>query len=63
MLTGLGLGGDDYLSKPFRIAELRARVAAHLRRESGRPAAASAAAGWTSIWRSGPSTAGRNRCT
>ena len=33
VLTGLGLGGDDYLSKPFRIAELRARVAAHLRRE------------------------------
>ena len=32
VLTGLGLGGDDYLSKPFRIAELRARVAAHLRR-------------------------------
>ena len=30
VLTGLGLGGDDYLSKPFRIAELRARVAAHL---------------------------------
>ena len=37
MLTGLGLGGDDYLSKPFRIAELRARVAAHLRRESRAP--------------------------
>lgn len=33
ILTGLGLGGDDYLTKPFRIAELRARVAAHLRRE------------------------------
>ena len=29
VLTGLGLGGDDYLIKPFRIAELRARVAAH----------------------------------
>lgn len=37
VLTGLGLGGDDYLSKPFRIAELRARVAAHLRRESRAP--------------------------
>ena len=33
VLTGLGLGEDDYLAKPFRIAELRARVAAHLRRE------------------------------
>lgn len=30
---GLGLGTDDYLTKPFRIAELRARVNAHLRRE------------------------------
>ena len=32
VLRGLGLGGDDYLAKPFRIAELRARVNAHLRR-------------------------------
>lgn len=30
---GLGLGADDYLTKPFRIVELRARVNAHLRRE------------------------------
>ena len=37
VLTGLGVGGDDYLSKPFRIAELRARVAAHLRRETRTP--------------------------
>ncbi len=33
VLRGLGIGGDDYLTKPFRIAELRARVAAHLRRD------------------------------
>lgn len=32
-VKGLGLGGDDYIIKPFRIAELRARVAANLRRE------------------------------
>ena len=31
---GLGLGADDYLTKPFRIAELRALVNAHLRRET-----------------------------
>lgn len=34
ILHGLGLGADDYLMKPFRISELRARVTAHLRRES-----------------------------
>ena len=37
VLTGLGLGGDDYITKPFRIAELRARVTAHLRREQRTP--------------------------
>ena len=30
---GLAVGADDYLTKPFRITELRARVNAHLRRE------------------------------
>ena len=33
LMRGLGLGGDDYIAKPFGIGELRARVAAHLRRE------------------------------
>ena len=33
MLTGLGAGGDDYLTKPFCVLQLRARGEAHLRRE------------------------------
>ena len=28
VIQGLGLGGDDYLTKPFRLGELRARPAA-----------------------------------
>lgn len=38
VLAGLAAGGDDYLSKPFRLAELRARVGAHLRRQARGPA-------------------------
>ena len=37
VLTGLGIGADDYLVKPFRLAELRARVNAHLRRQNRAP--------------------------
>lgn len=33
VVTGLSLGADDYILKPFGINELRARVTAHLRRE------------------------------
>ena len=33
VIMGFELGADDYITKPFRIQELRARVAAHLRRE------------------------------
>lgn len=33
IMKGLGIGGDDYITKPFGIGELRARVSAHLRRE------------------------------
>lgn len=34
MIHGLGIGGDDYIRKPFSVSELRARVSAHLRRET-----------------------------
>lgn len=33
IIKGLGMGGDDYITKPFGLGELRSRVAAHLRRE------------------------------
>jgi len=38
IVKGLVMGGDDYLQKPVRVAELRARIDALLRRaETGRP--------------------------
>ena len=37
IVKGLELGADDYLTKPFRVGELRARVAAHLRRQNRVP--------------------------
>lgn len=32
-INGLQVGGDDYITKPFSLQELTARVAAHLRRD------------------------------
>src|SRR6185312_11067917 len=43
-LRGYRLGVDDYLAKPFRVAELRARVHQLLARASARPVAPEAAA-------------------
>ena len=39
-IKGFAAGGDDYVVKPFSMAELGARVAAHLRREKRHAAAA-----------------------
>ena len=33
IVRGLELGGDDYITKPFSVKQLQARVAAHLKRE------------------------------
>ena len=35
-VSGLDLGADDYITKPFSLRELAARVRAVLRRRSGR---------------------------
>jgi DNA-binding response OmpR family regulator len=35
LVVGLDAGADDYVGKPFRVAELLARVRAQLRRASG----------------------------
>jgi DNA-binding response OmpR family regulator len=35
VVLGLGIGADDYISKPFRLKELLARVKAVLRRSGG----------------------------
>ena len=42
-IKGLELGADDYVVKPFSMAELQARIAAVLRRSPGRPKAAATA--------------------
>ena len=41
LLQGFALGSDDYICKPFRISEVKARVKAILRRTSPNPAAPS----------------------
>lgn len=40
VIKGLSVGGDDYITKPFSMDELLARVSAHLRREERKGMAA-----------------------
>jgi two-component system OmpR family response regulator len=44
-VTGLEIGGDDYLVKPFAFPELLARVQALIRRATGAPASSNLAVG------------------
>ncbi|GDY51706.1 hypothetical protein SVIO_023290 [Streptomyces violaceusniger] len=55
-LSGFSAGGDDYLPKPFHLAELAARLRAALKRATPPPAASVGAWSWT---RSGTA----RRCT
>jgi two-component system OmpR family response regulator len=46
-ITGLTVGGDDYVTKPFSLDEVIARIRAVLRRTSGGPAAGESTSRWT----------------
>ena len=67
VLVGLGVGADDYITKPFSMRELVARVRAVLRRADGRPQPADVAvAGRRAGRRRRPAFGGprrRTRCT
>lgn len=37
VVMGLDIGGDDYITKPFRIRELQSRIRSVLRRSEKKP--------------------------
>lgn len=49
-LTGFGVGGDDYVTKPFNPLEVVARIKARLRRMEPTPGTGPAVAGTTFDW-------------
>jgi two-component system KDP operon response regulator KdpE len=64
-IDALDHGADDYVTKPFGMGELRARVDAVLRRVGDRPATSTAGSGWvrscsTSVGAPCPSTTARS---
>lgn len=63
VIAGLGAGADDYLLKPFRPRELRARVEALLRRTRGESPATPAAPAPPSQGSVGPSFPGARPAT
>ncbi len=54
VIYGLSIGADDYIRKPFTVAELRARVAAHIRRDNREKAA--------QVIQSGPISLNQEEC-